>query len=136
MSTTSKEEPKESEISSTTDTKEEKTPSPKPVENNEEKLNSSSRSETPKTKQTQQTNRHSPQPTFRRVRQDDDGIRQLLKFYNIDDGDVVEVNDGPAKRVVTVHPERPVTRQNRQNQQIPNKIKTGLFHISVKSQYP
>ena len=35
-------------------------------------------------------------------------IRNLLRFYRIDDGDFVEVDDGSLKRLLLVHPERPL----------------------------
>ncbi|CAF5212470.1 unnamed protein product, partial [Rotaria magnacalcarata] len=35
-------------------------------------------------------------------------VRRILQFYHIDDGDLVEVDDGPIHRLVLVHPERPL----------------------------
>ncbi|CAF3065762.1 unnamed protein product [Rotaria socialis] len=38
----------------------------------------------------------------------DTDVRRILQFYHIDDGDLVEVDDGPIHRLVLVHPERPL----------------------------
>ena len=61
------------------------------------------------------------------IRQEDENIRQLLRFYHIDDGDIVEVDDGPMHRVVLVHPERPLPSYIQQNKDLLRKLQTGML---------
>ena len=62
------------------------------------------------------------------IHQLDDQIRQLLLFYHIDDTDVVEVSDGPGKRIVLVHPERPVPAHLQQGNKGIQQLK-GVFFL-------
>ena len=59
------------------------------------------------------------------VRDQDESIRRLLHYYRIDDGDIVEVADGPAKRVVLLHPERPLPAYIQQNPELLKNIQRG-----------
>ena len=49
------------------------------------------------------------------VEHTDAEIRNLLRLYRIDDGDFVEVDDGSSKRMVVIHPGRPLTASIQQD---------------------
>lgn len=63
-----------------------------------------------------------PQNTAATLREEDENIRNLLRFYHIDDGDIVEVASGSVQRVVLVHPERPLPAYIQQNKELLQKI--------------
>lgn len=60
------------------------------------------------------------------IQQEDENIRRLLRFYHIDDGDLVEVSGGSVQRVVLVHPERPLPPYIQQNKELLQKLQPGL----------
>ena len=55
-------------------------------------------------------------------RQEDESIRQLLRFYHIDDGDIIEVAAGSVQRLSLVHPERPLPAYIQENKELLQKI--------------
>ena len=61
------------------------------------------------------------------IQQEDEGIRRLLRYYRIDDGDIVEVSGGSSPRLVLVHPERPLPPYIQQNKQLLQRLQPGLF---------
>ena len=71
----------------------------------------------------------SPQQQKAFVQEQDKNVRNLLRFYHIDDGDLVEVDDGPAKRLVVVHPERPLPNYIQQNPALVRQLQ-GMSRIS------
>lgn len=60
------------------------------------------------------------------LQQEDEGIRRLLRYYHIDDGDIVEVAGGSPPRLVLVHPERPLPPYIQHNKQLLEKLQAGL----------
>ncbi len=56
----------------------------------------------------------------------DNDIRRLLHYYHIDDGDVVEVDDGPVHRLVLLHPERPLPRYIQEDKRLLQQIQSLL----------
>ncbi|CAF1176267.1 unnamed protein product [Rotaria sp. Silwood1] len=68
------------------------------------------------------------------IQNEDDNIRQLLRFYHIDDGDTVEVADGSVPRVVFVHPERPLPPYVQQNPQVYQNLQRDPTNIIVQPQ--
>jgi hypothetical protein len=60
------------------------------------------------------------------IQQLDNDIRQLLRFYHIDDSDLVEVDDGPVHRLVLVHPERPLPAYIQQNKQLIQQLQSMI----------
>jgi hypothetical protein len=61
------------------------------------------------------------------LQQEDESIRRLLRYYNIDDGDIVEVAGGSLQRLVLIHPERPLPPYIQQNKQLLQKLQPGLY---------
>ena len=57
----------------------------------------------------------------------DDDVRRLLQYYRIDDGDIVEIDDGPIHRVVLVHPERPLPAYIQQNKQLLQQLQSRIY---------
>lgn len=71
-----------------------------------------------------------PQPTSKAIiQQEDDNIRRLLRYYHIDDGDLFEVSDGSAQRLVLVHPERPLPPYIQHDKQLLQRLQPGLYCI-------
>ena len=65
------------------------------------------------------------------IQEEDESVRRLLRFYHIDDGDIVEVTEGSVHRTVLVHPERPLPAYIRQNKELLKRLHPGLhcrFH--------
>ncbi len=63
------------------------------------------------------------------IQQEDENIRYLLRYYHMDDGDIVEVAGGSIERIVLVHPERPLPLYIQQNKELLKRIQAGLFYI-------
>ncbi len=63
------------------------------------------------------------------IQQEDDNIRNLLRYYRIDDGDLFEVSDGSAQRLVLVHPERPLPPYIQHDRQLLKRLHPGLNEI-------
>ena len=59
----------------------------------------------------------------------DNDIRNLLRFYRIDDGDFVEVADGPLKRFVIVHPERPLPAYIQQDKALLRQLQGECWQL-------
>jgi hypothetical protein len=66
----------------------------------------------------------SPQQQKAFIERLDNDIRRLLNYYHIDDGDVVEIDDGPVHRFVLVHPERPLPAYIKQDKNLLQQIES------------
>jgi hypothetical protein len=76
-----------------------------------------------------------PKPQKAVIQREDEGIRLLLRYYHIDDSDIVEVAGGSVQRLVLIHPERPLPPYILQNKQLLQKLQSGLpciFHSQNK----
>jgi type IV secretory pathway VirB10-like protein len=80
-----------------------------------------------------------PQSQNAAIQQEDEGIRRILHYYHIDDGDIVEVAGGSLQRLVLVHPERPLPPYILQNKQLLQKLQLGLcltyFLIEINTHF-
>ncbi|CAF4040420.1 unnamed protein product [Rotaria sordida] len=88
----------------------------------------------PSTNQQQNINSQSIKSPKAVIQNEDENIRRLLRFYHIDDGDIVEVADGSVPRVVLLHPERPLPAYIQQNPQLLKNIQKNTTNASVLPQ--
>lgn len=99
----------------------------KPLENTSQSEASQPSVRTVSTNQSHQQNAVPPVAPRALIQQEDEGIRRLLRYYRIDDGDIVEVSGGSAPRLVLVHPERPLPPYIQQNKQLLQRLQPGSF---------
>ena len=91
-------------------------------------LTQTSTGPTPQPIQQQQQQQNAPKAT---LQQEDENIRRLLRYYRIDDGDLIEVAAGSPPRLVLVHPERPLPPYILQNKELVQKLQSG--QLSTRS---
>ncbi|CAF0836666.1 unnamed protein product [Adineta steineri] len=87
--------------------------------------NNIAQSPTPSLSTSQRQNISSTSPRRQKIdiQREDENIRNLLRYYHIDDGDVVEVADGNNQRIVLIHPDRPIPSYIQDERQSLQKIK-------------
>ncbi|CAF3149028.1 unnamed protein product [Rotaria socialis] len=115
--------------SSSTPIKEQKPNSPS--QSNCTSQNGTVKSATENSSTTQQPQQCAPPSNIQKptVRDQDESIRRLLQYYHIDDGDIVEVADGSAKRVVLLHPERPLPTYIQKNPDLLKNIQQDSNNV-------
>ncbi|CAF4098435.1 unnamed protein product, partial [Rotaria magnacalcarata] len=128
-STAPAQQTKKPQESSSTSIKEQKPNSPS--QSNCTSQNGTVKSATENSSTTQQPQQCVPPSNIRKptVRDQDESIRRLLHYYHIDDGDIVEVADGSAKRVVLLHPERPPPAYIQQNPDLLKNIQRDSNNV-------